>query len=147
MVATFRLIGCPSAQKQIESRRLPVIAYSMMEAVQDIRSSHTAVGIVTAEACDSAGSEGVKGCLSASLEVAAAVPQIPVVAVAVQDLLHGAISGCEHLQEKQLLDQLVGASKHRWRNGDAKLLRDLTVDDELELPRNFRWKLSWGNTP
>src|SRR5215470_17148938 len=41
-----------------------------------------------------------------------------------------------------LLDYLVGASKHRWLNCDAKLLRGLQVNYELELSPLFSRQLA-----
>jgi hypothetical protein len=45
--------------------------------------------------------------------------------------------GASCLRPQCLLDHLVGAGMHRWWNGDAKLLRNLQVDDDLELRRLF----------
>ena len=50
----------------------------------------------------------------------------------------GAISGGNAAQQKELLDNLVGAGEQRGRNVDAYRLGGLQVDDQLE----FGWRLT-----
>src|SRR5690349_3929004 len=40
-----------------------------------------------------------------------------------------------------LFDDLVGAGEDRWRHGEAKRLRGLEIDDQLELGRLLDWQI------